>query len=297
MHAFKCSRNQAWGLLMAIIAAIQCISCTERIAAPDNQPIFKKTSCIRYEYDTLVTETFAYEYNDKNMLLKTSIKDIYGSTEIMWYLLNAYDTDGKLLENSTILGSNEYSNTQYEYDVNGHRIKATTRTEGSTATKTEYYYYDSAGHLVTTKTFTGDTIIYSDSVLYNASGQIEKTIVGICRPGSEKLRLLAMSGWWEYAYGTNDSLISKSYYISPDTRIEWQIYRYDNNDNLVEWVQLGSFTIPLNDSTGPMYYPYGVIYDWSTYEYDQWSNLITKIDYQNNGLIQRRWAYTYERIQ
>ena len=188
-------------------------------------------------------------------------------------------------------------NTQYEYDVNGNRIKATTWTEGSTATKTENYDYDSAGHLVTTKTFTGDTIIYSDSVLYNASGQIEKTIVGICRPGSGKLRLLAMPGWWEYAYGTNDSLISKSYYISPDTIIEWQIYRYDNNNNLVEWVQLGSFTIPLNDSAGPMYYPYGVIYDWSTYEYDQWSNLITKIDYQNSGLIQRRWAYTYERIQ
>lgn len=210
-----------------------------------------------------------------------------------------YDANGyriKEVQRLPEIGYNISCWYEYEYDANGNMIKEThSNSDGSIISE---YEYDANGNVVKETYFNSDGSIFSEYE-YDANGNRLKAMK--CNSDG------SISRWNEYEYDANGNKIKETEF-NPDGSISnwWEDeYEYDANGNLIKWIMNDCewYLYEYDSITGKMikrtlmYIEDSIqstIYDWSEFEYDINGNWIKETHFNSDGSIDYWSEYEYQ---
>lgn len=235
-----------------------------------------------------------------------------GSVGFQYKVIPAYDSDGRLIELTTVRtdGFNSTGKTSYAYDNNGHLVLEQD-SEGSKQT----YNYDAGGRLVEQTIFYKDgTPLRREVFEYDSASKIEHRFYYMSDNGSMRLE-----GVTKFSYDERGRLSKASIYNADGSPVFTDIYAYNNrglrtNETtytpdgsvLMEKVKLydergntvvESYAPPLSEEVlRTRCLPHGCRPDEIRYEYDDKNNWIKRIEFgkagtEPLGVIYRTFTY------
>lgn len=193
------------------------------------------------EYDEGNSYTYTYTYDaDGNCLKETSLGPSYNSETTY-----TYDANGNTLTCKTVYSDGDYSSYTYTYDENGKL----------TSYAYEYRY--------------GDEIYWSKNTYvstYDEEGNLLSSVTETTdQDGTERRETL-------YSYNGNTTTIR----TITDGVTEIDTYTYDDNDNLLEWVNVSG-----TDRTR------------TVYTYDDGNKILSRESTESDGTVNRT-TYRYD---